>query len=121
MKTRIMWLVIGSAVFALGVSMPSCPGQQAMQSQMDALQTKDAENQKKLLSLDSQVKHLSSEINQTKQIVAQFTQVVVSHKSAIEDLTKQVAAMGSKSKPPVKSKPISKPAPKADASKKKKK
>lgn len=99
MNKKLMWVVTGAAFLGMGVAMPSCPGQQAMQQQIDTMQAKETESLRKIQALEGQVKNLSDGMKQIQQVLTQFSQVVVSHKTAIEEVTKQVEALNaSKSK-----------------------
>jgi septal ring factor EnvC (AmiA/AmiB activator) len=105
MNKRMLWLAIPAAFITMGISMPSCPGQQAMQQQLDGLQTKNAEAIKRVQTLESTIKTLDTEVTQLKTLVTQVSQTVLAQKEAIEKLES--------AKAPAKS------APKAKASKKK--
>lgn len=89
-SAKLMWnkkvriLVFTGAFIGMGMTMPSCPGQQAMQQQIDSLQNGSIEINKKIATLDSQLKASNAEIatlkqsmeTETKNTQAQFEQVV---------------------------------------------
>ena len=54
MNKKIQALVTAGAFLGMGIAMPSCPGQQAMQQQIDTLQTKTIELTQKISKVDSQ-------------------------------------------------------------------
>ena len=72
-KAKIMSAALALSALGLGVSMPSCPGNQAVQSQVDALQTSQADLNRKILALDSQMRIVDTDMPQIKQILAQMT------------------------------------------------
>src|SRR5687767_11205781 len=63
---RFRWVILGCAFLGLGLSMPSCPGQQGLQQQIDALQTKNAAAEQSLQQLTQQTKALSDRLTETE-------------------------------------------------------
>jgi len=99
-KTKYFKYLIFAASFAgMGVGMPSCPGQQAMQQQIDALQTTNLDTTKKLHTLQTQVTGLSNDMNQVKQLLPQMTNVIQAQKGALDQLDTTVQQMRNKGKP----------------------
>jgi septal ring factor EnvC (AmiA/AmiB activator) len=70
----------------MGISMPSCPGQQALQQQIDALQARATETDQKIQGLTTQVNTLSKEMNDAKSLLEQVGQTVIAQKDAISAL-----------------------------------
>jgi septal ring factor EnvC (AmiA/AmiB activator) len=97
MKKYLRWIVIGAAFSGMGIAMPSCPGQQAMQQQLDTLQTSNAELTKKVQSMQAQLTSINSDMGQVKQLLPQMTNVIQAQKGALEQLDATVKSMQSKS------------------------
>lgn len=90
-----------------------CPGDQAMQQQIEASNAKIAELTKQNQALDTQVKAMAAEATQVKQLITQVSQEVLLHKDQIDQLNQNVTAL--------KAAPAPKAAAPAAAVKKKKK
>jgi peptidoglycan hydrolase CwlO-like protein len=90
------WLLIPISAVTMGISMPSCPGQQAMQQQIDSLQTANTELSKKVQSLSTQVTTLNNDMNQVKQILPQVTSLITSHKTTLDQLDAAVKELQAK-------------------------
>jgi septal ring factor EnvC (AmiA/AmiB activator) len=86
MDRRLFLVAVVSAFLAMGISMPSCPGQQAMQQQIDGLNTKNGELTKKMQTMDNQLKGMAGEMGQMKELLAQVSNTVLAQKTAIEQL-----------------------------------
>ncbi len=95
-KTKIMSAALALSALGLGVSMPSCPGNQAMQSQVDALQTSQADLNRKILALDSKMRIVDTDMPQIKQILAQMTSTIQAQKAALDQLDAAVKAVDAK-------------------------
>lgn len=72
------------ATTGLGIAMPSCPGQQAMQQQIDALNGKNGDLAKKTQSLETQLKQATNELGQIKQLLPQMSQAILQQKTSID-------------------------------------
>ncbi len=85
----------------MGIAMPSCPGQQAMQTQIDALTQKATETDRKLQSLNGQIQGLSKELAEQKGINGNLSEAVLAQKESLkkfeEDLKTVTTAMSAKS------------------------
>ena len=99
MTGRNLAVALVAAFMFLGISMPSCPGQQAMQQQLDQLQAKNAEQAKTVQKLDSQLKAMSSDMTQVKTLLVQVTNTVLAHKQSIEQIETAMKAMVPSRKP----------------------
>jgi peptidoglycan hydrolase CwlO-like protein len=86
MKKHVRWVVFAVAFSGLGLSMPSCPGQQAMQQQIDALQTSNADLTKKIQALTTQLGSLNNDMTQVKQLLPQMTNVIQAQKGTLDQL-----------------------------------
>lgn len=80
MNKKLSVLVLGVAVFGMGAGMPSCPGQQAMQLQIDGVQATNTELTKKVQTLTTQVGKLNSDSGQIKQLLTEMTNVISSQR-----------------------------------------
>lgn len=87
----------------MGMSMPSCPGQQAMQQQIDTLQTAQTDLQKKLQAMDAQLKAQSATNDQVKTLLEQMTGAIQAQRGALEQLNTDVKDL--------KARPVPAPAP----------
>jgi len=68
MKKKLItigWM--GTAMLAMGITMPACPGQQAMQQQIDDLTKRDAELNKRLTALENSVRTGMGDVGAMKQ------------------------------------------------------
>ena len=101
MKKYFKYLVFAASFAGMGIAMPSCPGQQAMQQQVDALQTANLEAGKKFRTLQTQVTGLSNDMNQVKQLLPQMTNVIQAQKAALDQLDVTVQQLRNKGKGPI--------------------
>lgn len=104
-------------IMGMGIAMPSCPGQQALQQQVDQLTTQNQDLKAKVTGLDNQVRSLTNDMIQVKTLLTQVSNTVLSQKTAIEQMDSAIKALqeaGSRSKGAAKA-----GAPKAGAAKKK--
>ncbi len=83
-KNILKVLLIAILVTGMGIAMPSCPGQQALQQQVDKLTTQNADSTKRIQALDEHVKTLNGEMAQAKQLLLQITNVIQAQKASIE-------------------------------------
>src|SRR4051812_33793358 len=86
MNKNLRWAAMGIATLALGFSMPSCPGQQAVQQQVDSLVTANAAMTKKVQELDAQVRDLNKDMNNAKDIFGQMNNAIQAQKAALDQL-----------------------------------
>jgi septal ring factor EnvC (AmiA/AmiB activator) len=96
MKKNLRWLVMGASFLGLGLSMPSCPGQQAMQQQVDALQAKNNELTKQIQGMDSQVKGMSKEVGDMRTLLGEVTNAIQGQRQTLTQLEDAVKNMQSK-------------------------
>lgn len=80
------WILFSAAFVGLGIAMPSCPGQQAMQQQVETLSSKVNETVKLLHSHESQMKQLGTEVSQLRSVLSQLNNIVGAQKLAMEAL-----------------------------------
>lgn len=105
MRVRYAWMVVAtSALLGLGVSMPSCPGQQALQKQVDEMSNTLKDTNKKILGMEGVLRGLEGDNKQFKELLEQMTKTIQAQKTALDQLdqiTKELqakaTAKGSKS------------------------
>jgi len=110
MKATIRWIVMGAAVMGMGISMPSCPGQQAMQQQVEALQAQNSELTRKVQDLESGVKNLNNNVIEITKILQQTGANIDAQSKLIQNLTTDISALQAAKAAP-------KPAPKSPGGK----
>ena len=91
--------ILGSRFLMMGLSMPSCPGQQALQQQVDALKNSETEMKTRLASAETSVKTMKEDLDQSKALLAQLSKTVVDQAATLEKLDESVKALSTKSKP----------------------
>jgi archaellum component FlaC len=102
MNKKLTWFAIGAAAVGMGIAMPQCPGQQAMQQQLDAVQASSTDAGKKIQAMNTQVGSLNNDMNQVKQLLAGMANTIQESKgqlmqldSTVKDLQAKVTAMAS--------------------------
>lgn len=96
MNRKIRVMLLGCAVMGMGVAMPSCPGQQAMQQQVDQMQTNLNNQARQIQALDAQVRNSNNEMTQAKQVLDQMANAINAQKAALETLQKSVNDLASR-------------------------
>ncbi|HLE00887.1 MAG TPA: hypothetical protein VJB59_11540 [Bdellovibrionota bacterium] len=91
----IRWIAFATAVVGMGIGMPSCPGQQAMQQQVETLQTSNADLSKRVQSLEGTLRTTTNEMTQIKQLLTQITGAIQAQKTSIEQLNTTVGQLQS--------------------------
>ena len=86
MNSSLRWLAFAAAVMGLGLTLPSCPGNQAMQDQIDSVKLKESEFNKRIQSLDARIKAMNDELLQIKNVLEQVGKTVIAQKDALEKL-----------------------------------
>ena len=89
-KKCLGWITPVLAILGMGMGMPSCPGQQAVQQQLETVQTSHTELAKKVQTLSTQLTTLSSDMAQVKQLLPQMTNIIQAQKTTIEQLANTV-------------------------------
>ncbi len=79
-------VVSTAALLGMGIAMPSCPGQQAMQQQIDSLQAKNTEQAQQAQALDGQLKAMNADMLQVKTLLEQVSNTVLAQKQALEQI-----------------------------------
>jgi septal ring factor EnvC (AmiA/AmiB activator) len=78
--------ILASAVSLMGIAMPSCPGQEAMQKQIDSLTQSNAELTRKVQMMDASLKTNASDMGQAKQLFEQMTNALQSQKTELTNV-----------------------------------
>ena len=99
MKRAKLVVLAGLTAVFMGMTMPSCPGQQAMQQQIDNTQTSQAELKTKIASLNNQVNTLNSDMAAAKALMQKMTEVIQAQSGSLKQLDDAVKAMQSAPKP----------------------
>jgi peptidoglycan hydrolase CwlO-like protein len=86
MHKNLRILAFASAFVGMGIAMPQCPGQQAMQQQIDGLEAKGQDTTRRLQAMDAEVKRLNGEFVTAKQLLAQMTDAIQAQKTALDKL-----------------------------------
>jgi len=97
-KKNLVTTVIAASFLTLGLSMPSCPGQQAMQQELDNFKKSQAEMQGRIGTLEAALKSMKDENEQTKGLIGQVSATLGEHTQAIEQLKAAKAAPAPKAK-----------------------
>lgn len=92
-KQSIRWGILAISFLGMGFTMPSCPGQQAMQQQVDSLQTSEMETGRKLTALTTKTASLERDVDQMKQLMTQMANVVQAQRGALEQLEANLEAL----------------------------
>lgn len=108
MKKQTRAFVFVAAILGMGISMPSCPGQQAMQQQIDTLQTANTDLTKKVQSYDAQIKQLNKDSAEVKANLDGAVKAIEAQKAALEALNTAVTEIKAKAAAPA---PAAKKAP----------
>jgi septal ring factor EnvC (AmiA/AmiB activator) len=74
----------------MGMNMPSCPGQQAMQKQIDDLSTHMSSVEKTTGNANGKVTNLEKEVTELKNSLGEVAEVLKTHKATIEQLQAQI-------------------------------
>jgi peptidoglycan hydrolase CwlO-like protein len=90
MKNPTRALVFLLASLGMGITMPSCPGQEAMQQQIDSLTAKNADLTKKVAAMSATVDTSNKELNDIKQLLGQLGPALDAQKTYITSLSTQI-------------------------------
>ena len=97
--------LLSAAFIFMGFTMPSCPGQEAMQQQIVGLETSKLDLTKKVASLNAQVATLNKDLGEVRQVLVQMSTVIQAQKGALEQMENTLKNL--KGKPKTQSKPQS--------------
>jgi septal ring factor EnvC (AmiA/AmiB activator) len=93
---KIFICVLTGACFAMAMTMPSCPGQQAMQQQIDALQASNQELTTKVHALEAQEKVHAEKAPERKKAMEDMAAAIAAQKTALDNLNATVQQMQTK-------------------------
>jgi peptidoglycan hydrolase CwlO-like protein len=112
---KIFFAVLTGACLTMAMTMPSCPGQQAMQQQIDTLQTSQQDMANKVRGLETQVKTATAGADEQKKMMGEMGAAIAAQKSAIDNLNATIQQLDAKVaalSAPKSGKGAAKPAPK---------
>jgi peptidoglycan hydrolase CwlO-like protein len=92
-------ILFAAAFTGMGMSLPSCPGDKAMQQQIDMLQQNNADMTRKLQALNGQIQSLGADLGSQKQVMTQLASTVAAQKEAIDNIYGSVKALQSRPVP----------------------
>lgn len=95
-STTKFYVILLAAFIGMGMSMPSCPGQQAMQQQIDTLTSQNAELVKRFQVMDSQIKMLNKDMGDVKSLLKPIADTVQAQKTSIDQLDANLKEIQSK-------------------------
>lgn len=107
MNKPMTFLAFGAAFIGMGIAMPQCPGEKALQDQVDTLTKSNMQLTQKINKMDSQLQSMFNEIGLTKQFATQMTATVTEQKGALDRLdaaVKDLQAKAAAAKPAAKGK-----------------
>jgi len=96
MNKQIRVLVFTLAALGMGITMPSCPGQEAMQQQIDGLTAKNADMTRKMAAMSATVDSAAKELNDAKQLLTQLGPALEAQKNAMTTMSTQIQDIQSK-------------------------
>lgn len=85
-----------AAVAGMGLSVPGCPGTQALQQQVDELQAKNSELTRQVQTMDGSVKDLQKRMEDMTNLMNEVSGAVVAHKQTLPQLEGQVRELQEK-------------------------
>ena len=85
--------LVTTSLLMMGLGVPSCPGQQAMQQQIDSIKTEETELKMKMQAVDTQLKALKEDLEQTKALVAPMSLAAKDQAASIERLDSSIKAL----------------------------
>ncbi len=101
-------ILLASGLMTIALSTGGCKQQQQMQQQIEGMDGKVAESQKRLTALDSELKKTSFELQQLKSHIIKLTTVVTDMQKAEEDRLKASASKKAVPKAAAVKKPVPK-------------
>lgn len=74
----------------MGLSLPSCPGQQAMQQQLDTLKTQQTELRSLITAQETQIKGVKEESDRAKEMLGQMLATVTEQSKKLDELNEKL-------------------------------
>ncbi len=78
-----------SLLAAATLLLPGCPGQQAMQQQVDSIQTANLDLQKRVQNLETQLRTLNTDFAQMKRLLEQMATTIQTQDSILKHFESQ--------------------------------
>src|ERR1700761_9582964 len=100
MKNTLTVVAFAIAVLGMGISMPSCPGQQAMQDKIDALEKSNGELRKMIMTDDGAMKATVADTATVKTELIQMNQELQAQATRIGALEASVTDLKNKAAAP---------------------
>lgn len=92
--------LVGGSFLLMGLSMPSCPGQEALQQAVESLKITQAEFKGKLTAQEGAIKALKEEVTALETKLSEVTTTVLAQKGALEKLEEALKSKaGAKGRP----------------------
>jgi hypothetical protein len=111
MEKKLRLVAFAAAFVGMGISMPQCPGQQALQQQVDGLETKSADTSRKMQMVDNELKRMNQELVTAKTLLEKVSNTVLAQQQAIDRIDGAMKAQAAASAA-ARSRPAPKAAPK---------
>lgn len=93
MNKHLRWIVLGAAATTMGIAMPSCPGQQAMQEQIDQLQKNNVALNQRIQKLEVNVTGMTGELNAAKTQLQQIGPFIQGKMAELDQLKATVTEL----------------------------
>jgi small-conductance mechanosensitive channel len=93
MKKLTTLATFGLAALGMAITMPSCPGQQAMQQQIDELKVKEADLTRRLVKLEADIRTVSTDVATVKQSAQPMAEQMAALTPRIEGLEAAVKVL----------------------------
>jgi archaellum component FlaC len=100
MNKNTRWILFGLSFAFMGISMPNCPGQQAMQTQINDLQTTKQKLETRLAAVESKstavegfMKKMDEALPNLVTITQQNQEKITALETQIKDITAKMEAM----------------------------
>jgi chromosome segregation ATPase len=92
--------LVGGSFLLMGLSMPSCPGQQALQQAVESLKVSQAEFKGKMTAHEGALKALQEEVAGLQSKLTEVTATVLAQKAALEKMDEALKSKsGAKGRP----------------------
>ena len=92
-KSVLRFALTGLAFAGMAFTLPSCPGQQALQEQVDTMSTSVQKQTKAVNDLSAQVRTMNDEMNTMKSLLSQVSSTVLAQKTTIEELQAKTVSL----------------------------
>jgi TolA-binding protein len=107
MKKNTRWVLFGLSFAFMGIAMPNCPGQQAMQTQINDLQTSKQKLDTRVAAVESKSNAVEGFMKKMDEALPNLVTITTQNQEKITALENQIKEIQAKLES------MSKPAPKA--------